>query len=345
MKRPRSKKVSLIVLTLVSIALFYIIITNFVFSANLGHFVGDVFQDIDTPSNETFINSFSETQINWEIAYWSAMISEFTYAKTSYPLYNRALSRLGFKTERFYSFFEFEGEPLDDLMVDVGVKDVSINNYQIDTLIVIAFRGSVPMALNSPTTAENMRRNMDFFSQRWRNTDQTVHRGFYSQYNDFISDILPEINKTFNLNILQDDFMSGQNLKFWITGHSMGAALAELLTLDLIENGIAPERIITYGFATPLVGSQRLQEHAQMIGASDRIFKIIHQQDMVGYIGYRFLFGASLAAENNIYEFGRRGIFNRSHHSLPRIYIPFTISKNDAPLRQQLETSLIVLDM
>ncbi|MCL2391919.1 MAG: lipase family protein, partial [Oscillospiraceae bacterium] len=153
---------------------------------------------------------------------------------------------------------------------------------------------------------------------------------------------MPEINEEFNLNILQENGESNQNVKFWITGHSMGGALAELFTLDLVESGVEPERIITYGFATPLVGNRRLQEHAQLIGASDRIFKIVHRQDMVAYIGYGLLWGRSLAADSNIIEFGSRGIFDRSHHSLPRIYLPFIISQNDYPLRQQLEASLVV---
>ena len=345
MKRFGRKKVLLIVFAIMLVAIAYIIITNFVLSENLGYLVGDIFSDISLPTVETYINAFTEAQISWEIAYWSAMISEFTYAKTSYPINNLALSTLGFETTRVYSFFEHEGRLQDDLMVDAGIKEIAMDDGGSFTLVAIGFRGSVPLAQNSPTTGENMRRNMDLFSTHWRQTSTTVHRGFYAQYNDFLTEILPKINEELNLHILQGSSESEQIIKFWITGHSMGGALAELFTLDLIESGIEPERILTYGFATPLVGSKSLQEYANIIGASDRIFNIIHRQDMVGFIGYGLLWGRSLAADYNITEFGGRGIFDRSHHSLPRIYLPFVVSQIEYSQRAQFERSLIVADL
>jgi len=345
MKQIGAKKILLMICVIILIALVYIVITSFVLSANLGYLVGDVFSAVSVPDDETYIKAFAKAQINWEIAYWSAMISEFTYRKEGYPYNNLALSTLGFTTARFYSFFEFEGGLKDDLMVDAGVKEIFAADGSGYTLVAIAFRGSVPLALNSPTTAENMRRNMDFSSQQWRDSQATVHRGFYAQYTDFKTAILPKINEVFGLNILQNSGQLDKNLKFWITGHSMGGALAQLLTLDLVESGVEAESVLTYGFATPLVGSGRLQEYAQSIGASDRMFNIVHRQDMVGYIGYGLLWGRSIAAEHNIIEFGSRGIFDRSHHSLPRIYLPFIVLQSDYPQRTQFEKSLIVEDM
>ena len=343
MKRLKAKKMRLIICAFILIPIVYIIITSFAYASNLGYFIGDIFIGVDTPTHETYISAFTENQINWEIAYWSAMISEYTYAKESYPRENFALTTLGFTTARFYSFFELDGEDKDDLMVDVGIKEISSDIPF--TLVVFAFRGSVPLALNSPTTGENMRRNMDVFSHPWRESEFTVHRGFYNQYNDFVTHILPDINEKFNLDILQSNSTVNQHMKIWITGHSMGGALAELFTLDLVKNGVQPERIMTYGFATPLVANQSLREHAEAIGASNQIFRIVHRQDMVSYVGYGIIRGASLAADNNAIIFGSRGIFNRSHHSLPRIYIPFIVSQNDQSQRQQMETSLIIEDI
>ena len=172
-----------------------------------------------------------------------------------------------------------------------------------------------------------------------------MHRGFYDQYRDFITYILPAINETFESDILRSDAMADPSIKFWITGHSMGAALAELLTLDLIENGVAPQNIMTYGFATPLVAHRRLRAHAVSIGASARIFSIVHRRDMVGYIGYGFIRGRSLAGEGNTVLFGHWGLIDRNHHSLPVIYLPFIIAQNDPPQRQQMEAARVVADL
>lgn len=346
MKRFGTKKIILTVRASTLIALVCIIVMCFLYSANLGYLVGDVFNDVDTLADEVYINAFTATQIDWEIAYWSAMICEYTYEKHLYPLENRALSKLEFTNVRKYSYYELDGEPQDDLMIDVGVKEVCLDGGSSFTLVVVAFRGSVPKALESPTSKENMRRNMQYAPKQWREVDVSVHGGFYDQYCDFLTDILPEINSALNLSIFKkNESISEQSMKFWIVGHSMGGALAELFTLDLIESGVEPENVMTYGFSTPLVGDSRLHEYATSIGASDRIYKIIHKQDMVGYIGYGLLWGKPLASNKNVIEFGNGGIFNRSHHSLPRIYLPFIASQNNQPKRHQFEQSLIIEDM
>jgi len=125
----------------------------------------------------------------------------------------------------------------------------------------------------------------------------------------------------------------------------MGGALAELFTLDLIEGGVKPENIVTYGFASPLVGDRRLQEYAKSLGASERIHKLVHKRDVFGNIGYGLLWGNSLAADNNIFDFGNSGVFDMNHHSLPKIYLPFIASQNDQPRQKQFEAALVVADM
>ena len=345
MKRFGVKKMILTACAIIFIALAYIAATSFIYSANLGYLVGDVLNDVTIPTDETYIDTFTATQVNWEIAYWSAMICEYTYEKQSYPLDNLALSKLGFTTTRKYSFYKFKEEYEDDLMVDVGVKEIYSDDGNSFTLVAVAFRGAVPAALNDPTSKENMRRSMAYSPKQWKEIDASVHGGFYDQYCDFLKNILPEINTELHLNILQNESMSDQNVKFWVSGHSMGGALAELFTIDLVESGVEPEKVITYGFATPFVGDKRLQEYAKSIGAAERIYKIVHKQDMVGCIGYGLLSGKSLAAGGNIIKFGNSGIFDRSHHSLPRIYLPFIASQNNLPKRKLFEASLVIADM
>jgi len=340
-----TKRIWLTLCIITAAIITYIVVAGFILPASRCYLVGDVFGGVGTPSDETLTRAFAQEQINWEIAYWSAMISEYTFEKPSYPAYNRALSALGFTTMRIYSFFEHEGELKDDIMVDAGIKEIFAGDGTSFTLVVIAFRGSVPIALDSPTTRENMRRNIDFLPRPWGEAEATVHRGFYGQYRDFVANILPEINDKLNLSIMQNSSAANHSVKFWLTGHSMGGALAELFTLGLVESGIDPAKIMTYGFATPLVASRGLQEHAQLAGASDRIFRIIHRRDMVAFVGYRLLWGRSLAADDNVVGFGRRGVFDRRHHSLPRVYLPFVISQNDQPLRQYMEVFFIVDDM
>ena len=326
-------------------AFLYLMISSFVYATNLGRLAGDIFREVAVPADELYVNAFTINQIDWEMAYWSAMTCEYTYEKKAYPLENLALSKLGFTITRQYSFYERNGKLEDDLMVDVGVKEISTEEGEGFTVVALAFRGSVPAALKDPTSKENMRRNMAHSPKAWKEVGASVHGGFYDQYRDVLTDILPELNTKLNLNILQNENVPEQNIKFWITGHSMGAALAELFAIELIENGVEPERVITYGFATPLLADQHLKEYAQSIGVSERIYKLTHKQDMVAFIGYGILFGESLAAGGHIMKFGRQGIFDRSHHSLPRIYLPFIISQNSPLKQKQFQSSLLIEDM
>lgn len=345
MKRFKRKRIILSLCAVLLATLVYLIVTSFIFSANLGYLSGGVLNDIDIPDDDTYVSTFDEEQVNWEMAYWSAMLCEYTYEKQSYPLKNLAFTKLGFSTSRVYSFYDLNGEHEDDLMVDVGIKEIVSDDGTNLTLVAVAFRGSVPVALNDPTSKENMRRNMKYSQSQWKEVEASVHGGFYDQYCDFLTDILPEINATLNLSILTESSTFDSNIRFWVTGHSMGGALAELFTLDLVESGLDPKHIITYGFSTPLVGDKRLLDYAEGIGASDRIYKVVHKQDMVGFIGYGLLLGKSIASDDNCVYFGNSGIFDRSHHSLPRIYLPFIASMNNPSRRQQYEASLVVLDM
>ncbi|MDR1699598.1 MAG: hypothetical protein LBR68_00190, partial [Lachnoclostridium sp.] len=168
MKSLTVKKIKRIVFIIVFLIFAYIVAANFIFAANIGYLVDDNHNSTTVPTDETYLAAFETDQINWEIAYWSAVISEYTYEKPYYPLNNLALKNLGFTTLREYSYYEIEGELEDSLMVDVGIKDVFSDDGSSFKLVAIAFRGSVPIALDDPTTIENMRQNINILSEQWK---------------------------------------------------------------------------------------------------------------------------------------------------------------------------------
>ena len=321
--------------------LIFVVATHFVYSVNQGRIVGDPFQYIDTPTDEEIFELFSKEEICWKFAFWSVMVCEFSYTKEGYPNYNATFAALGFDTSRFHTYFTRRGEEFDDLMVDAGVRIIESDEREY-TLVAIAFRGAIPLEMNSPTTVQNFRRSLRFLSTPWRESGR-VHRGFYAQYNDFLNYVLPEIQSHFDLDIFDENPSS--QIKFWIIGYSMGAALAELFTLELATSGIIPSNIITFGFAAPNVGNSRLQAYAYELGVTKRIFRINHRRDIVGHLGFGVFFGSSLAAQENTFFFGSSGLFTINHHSLTRIYLPFIISQNPEPLRSQMEAGLVVEDM
>ena len=333
-KHITKKRIILAVCVVLIIALTWIVVANFVLAADLGQFTDSIFEGVDLPTNDRYANGFSINEICWELAYWSAMMAEFTYAKSLYPDYNYAMDILGFNSVRVHTYFEHDSEYYSDLMADIGKKDVHTDSGSF-TLVAIAFRGTVPSAIDSRATRTNMRRNIDIFSQQWGETNGRVHRGFYAQYKEISDYIFPVINDALSL-------FYENNIKFWFTGHSMGGVFAELLTADLIERGVCPQRILTFSFASPLVGCRQMLEYSQEIGAATRIFRIIHRRDMIAYFGFGLMWGRSLACCDNIITFGNRGLINRSSHGLPLVYLPFIIEQNSPELREQMKNAYYV---
>lgn len=73
---------------------------------------------------------------------------------------------------------------------------------------------------------------------------------------------------------------------YWINGHSLGGAIAELFALNLREQGVPSNHIICYGFGTPPVGNKTLAERAQKdLNMGDRIFKVKNEGDLVPFAG------------------------------------------------------------
>lgn len=54
---------------------------------------------------------------------------------------------------------------------------------------------------------------------------------------------------------LNKQYLGEDNIVFWITGHSLGGALATLYTTDLVDRNVPAENIITYTFGAPPVGN------------------------------------------------------------------------------------------
>ena len=76
---------------------------------------------------------------------------------------------------------------------------------------------------------------------------------------------------------LFDNNISG-NVKYVITGHSRGAAVANLLAVQLMENGVSPTDVYNYNFACPDVACRA------SFGNYVNIFNLCNREDAVPFI-------------------------------------------------------------
>ena len=128
------------------------------------------------------------------------------------------------------------------------------------TLIVISFRG---------TKSTQTDGNDDILTDLETNATNTfsdknisVHSGFFADEQLFekgMKDI--KFDKSTSLiDILNDANKTNSNIQFLITGHSLGGAIATLLTARLIDHyHINPDNIVTYTFGAPASGDEAFQ--------------------------------------------------------------------------------------
>jgi len=99
-------------------------------------------------------------------------------------------------------------------------------------------------------------------------TNCYVHKGFYEAEKSCFPDVLNQVK---TLKTTYPDF------QVVVTGHSLGAALATLVSIDLINSNISPVRMFNYG--SPRVGDTNFANYAGAV-IKDRN-RITHHKDMV----------------------------------------------------------------
>jgi len=139
-----------------------------------------------------------------------------------------------------------------------------------ENVIVFAFRGATPSGGRSWITHLNSER-MAYPGLR----GATVHKEFYHSYQT----IARQINLAAR-SLLADC----RHCRVYVTGHSMGAAIATLAAADLYA--ITPD-LSLYTFGSPRVGDEKFAAHIDRIIPDT--YRIVNSQDLVPHLPQRFL--------------------------------------------------------
>jgi triacylglycerol lipase len=122
---------------------------------------------------------------------------------------------------------------------------------------IIAFRGT------QPDEWQDIFDDTRFKMERW--TNGYVHRGFREAFQRVAPKVLDAVTQ------------HASNRPLWLTGHSLGAALATLAA-DALPNTTG-----VYTFGSPLVGDQVFSGHFNQ-RLTDRSFRYIDDQDIVTHV-------------------------------------------------------------
>ncbi len=224
----------------------------------MGGFICEWDNDSKLDYHVTFGNS---TEYISEISCISADLSEAAYGSTDYDssVLIKKYEEYGFNVEDddYFSLYDYEDNynPYRSGCA-VGFKK---SVYSDDMICLITVRGSV----GSKVTGSDWHGNYSILT----NTEGK-HIGFANpamQIYKYINEMISNLNIT-------------GNVKYVITGHSRGAGVANLLSVELMEKGVSADDIYNYNFACPDVACRYFFTDYK------NIFNICNRLDIVPHI-------------------------------------------------------------
>lgn len=161
---------------------------------------------------------------------------------------------------------------LDYVVEDSGVR--ALQGYDgYSNTVFIAFRGSA----NIQNWIDNIQISK---ISPYNDTSIEVSKGFYKAYNT----IKPELFD--NLPSLVDKYNTRRLL---ITGHSLGAAMATLMSYDIITMFPTYELLYVFTFGSPRVGNSAFSSSFNNYSKRITHYRVTHYHDIVPHVPEEFL--------------------------------------------------------
>lgn len=144
-----------------------------------------------------------------------------------------------------------------------------INNLETETqgyiasnkdAVIISFRGT------EQEEVKDWVRDLEFHLEDWTGIGK-VHKGFLKGFNSVWADILRELKK-----------FDAPSKTLWITGHSLGAALATLTAAKIQKDAVKPITGI-YLFGSPRVGDSSFVRFYTPL--KNKTYQIVNNRDIV----------------------------------------------------------------
>lgn len=199
-----------------------------------------------------FTSNTDSSEYNPELANMTAALSKAVYNENDIT---NAYISLGFEEDDFV-YYDYDGalEPYKCCHA-IGFKK---SDYGNETVCLVTVRGTMGNILSSDWLG----------NYTITTTDDGKHKGF-SNSADYLYSRIKGMIKERNI--------TGK-IKYVITGHSRGGAIADLLSVKLMENGIKASDVYNYNFAVPNV--------ARRVGFTPyaNIFNLCNREDPVPFL-------------------------------------------------------------
>lgn len=134
----------------------------------------------------------------------------------------------------------------------------------------------------------------DWISNFRIHREADMHQGFMQLSREFESRCdeirFPQIARALQIDrltlstIIQECTQPGSRFRIWMSGHSQGAAVMQVFTRHLLDQGVLPQYIQGYGFASPTVTYTRTY-------SQDPLHHLICSDDLTPRIGAKYHIG------------------------------------------------------
>ncbi len=256
---------------------------------NLYNVFGDTF--------DNYIKSADSTQYNPKLSYMLAGLSRAAYSE---ECVEKSLQSLGFKEkDKDYKIYNTGA----DFTAGHSIAKKQLSDGS--TLVLITIRGSYDVT--------DWINNLDFSTVSFM---KGYHSGFHwskERVYDHLKEFLGDIPKS--------------NVRYVITGHSLGGAVGNLLAVKLSDEGVPKDKVFNYNFACPDVARGNDMEWNPG-GVHDNIFNLGSAKDYVSVLP-----GITLNGGNVLFpwgKFGRSYWFSKNWGNLDEIIIDWSFDAHDA---------------
>jgi len=231
-------------------------------------------------SNESTAHVLKVSGLGMTTAYNHATATKlFWHSVTAYCNANSALSGWSCKSCKQFGDFHVTGVMTDSAnqgyvgYFTQGLPSTPIPGSPIganEPFVLVSFRGTVPTKLSNWIEDLSFSKSAALGSKY---PGVGVHSGFWAAYQRLKAKLLPGLSAAFA--------KSGARAVIF-TGHSLGAAMAELAALDLKLNEYPNKFFATYTQGAPRPGNAKYSElFSKVISAA---FREVHQADCVPHL-------------------------------------------------------------
>ena len=211
-----------------------------------------------------------EAEDAYNLKNWQAETGQtsFSISQANISAY---LSAGAYCNKNSYSSMKFKG-PTTGFSLTYTIYDSKTDTQGFigvlpsDSSIYVVFRGS--------SSIQNWITNLNAFKTPYTSFPECncqVHQGFYQAEQIVIGNIVSHVKSLLSSH-------AGYAVK--VTGHSLGAALAQLTSMDLVKNGIAVNHV--YNFGQPRTGDVNYAAFVPKKVTNN--WRVIHNKDMVPHL-------------------------------------------------------------